>query len=349
MKRALARAQGLFARGAMVGLFASVATTNLACGGSTPAPVKPPPTPLHLAPACDLAPAAGLEWIVAVTPRAIADVPDLIPTIARVVPEERFASFAAAHGGIDLRRADDLCVARYRRGGAEKSSTLSIVHGPIDPARLEKAFGERSSNNVERTITSQDPLVVRLAGSLDGERRELGLFGRELVVSSEGSPALFHAAEAFAFGKLKRAQPALRGAALGRAAEVLGNAPVRVFFPGPFEGDTGKGLGGLLRASTAVATSASFGGAPSKINVRLVLVGAWGSDASSAAERLAAAIHVVSESGLGQLFGLHRPVTAPSVKATDDALILDATIDGMALARGLHDALDAEVTEIMGR
>lgn len=333
-----------------MGLVALVTITGTACGHGATAPAKPPPTPLHLTPSCDLAPAAGLEWIVSVTPRAIADTPDLIPAIARVVPEERFSAFAAAHGGVDLRRADDLCIARYRRGTAEgKSATLSIVHGPIDPARLEKAFTERSTESVERSIASHDPPVVKLAASLDGERRELGLFGRELVVSSDGSPALYRAAEAFAFGKLKRAQPALHGAALARAAEVLGQAPVRVFFPGPFEGETGKGLGGLLRASTAVAASASFGGAPSKLNVRLVLLGAWGNDATTAAERLAAAVHVMSESGLGLLFGLHRPVAGPTVKATDDALILDVTIDGMALARGLHDALDAEVTEIMGR
>lgn len=344
------RAQGLLARSAMMGLLALVPMAASACAHSPPAPAKPPPTPLHLTPACDLAPAAGVEWIVSVAPRAIADTPDLIPAIARVVPEERFAAFAAAHGGVDLRRADDLCVARYRRGAADgKSATLSIVHGSFDPARLEKTFTERSTDNVERSIASQDPPVVKLGAALDGERRDLGLFGRELVVSSEGSPALFHAAEAFAFGKLKRAQPALRGAALARAAEVLGQAPVRVFFPGPFEGETGKGLGGLLRASTAVAASASFGGAPSKLNVRIVLLGAWGNDGPSAAERLAAAIHVISESGLGLLFGLHRPIAGPTVKATDDALVMDATIDGMALARGLHDALDAEVTEIMGR
>jgi hypothetical protein len=32
-----------------------------------------------------------------------------------------------------------------------------------------------------------------------------------------------------------------------------------------------------------------------------------------------------------------------------DALVLDATIDGAALARGIHDAVDAEVVDIMRR
>ena len=77
------------------------------------------------------------------------------------------------------------------------------------------------------------------------------------------------------------------------------------------------------------------------------LTGAWGKDAPAAAERLAAAIHVVSESPFGRLIGLDHPVVSPQVRGTDEALVVDVTIDGAALARGVHDALDAEIGDIM--
>jgi hypothetical protein len=139
----------------------------------------------------------------------------------------------------------------------------------------------------------------------------------------------------------------LRTGILARSAELVGEAPVRMFAPGPFDAATAAGLGGLLRASTSVAASARFVGPPAKIAVRLVLTGAWGSDAPAAAERLAAAVHVVAESPLGRLLGLDHPLEGPHVRTMEDALVLEATIDGVALARGLHDALDAEIGEIM--
>jgi hypothetical protein len=194
--------------------------------------------------------------------------------------------------------------------------------------------------------------VLRLTKEADrtSDAQQLLVFGNEAVALEEGRPSQLRAAEAFAFGKLKKAPPALKGAALTRAAEVLdGDAPVRVFAAGPFEGETANGLGGLLRAATAAGASAKWAGTGSNILVRVVLTGAWGDNAPAAVERLAAAAHVLSESPIGHLLGLHRPVREPAVHVEADALVLDATLDGDALARGIHDAVDAEVAEIMRR
>jgi len=76
-------------------------------------------------------------------------------------------------------------------------------------------------------------------------------------------------------------------------------------------------------------------------------MGAWGSDAPAAAERLAAAIHVASESPLGRLVGLDRPVDAPRTDGHADALVVDVTLDAAALARGLHDAVASDIGEIL--
>ncbi|MBX3259400.1 MAG: hypothetical protein KF782_06890 [Labilithrix sp.] len=315
------------------------------CGSRPPpAPPEPPETPLHVAPACDLAPAAGVSWLVDARPRAIAEIPDLIPSIGLVLSEERLGAFTAAHGGVDLRQVQDLCVARYA------SALLYVARVPLDPAKVMDAFEERATTTVTRSVLAANPRVVRVSAEVAAEPQQLVVFGREAVAVEQGKPGPLRAAEAFAFGKLKKAAPALKGAALARASAVLGgDAPVRVFAPGPFEGEAANGLGGLLRAATAVGVSARWAGSGSKIAVRLVVTGAWGDDAPAAAERLGAAVHVLSESAAGRLFGLHRPIEPPSVHVEPDALVLDAVVDGAALARGVHDAVDAEVADIMRR
>lgn len=327
----------------VAGIVAIAAAVATGCRGKPPTPPGPPPVALHLEPACGLAPAAGLSWLVELEPRAIAEIPDLIPAIALVLPEERLKTFAAAHGGVDLRQIKELCVARYT------NALLSIARVPLDPEKVAAAFEDRATSTVTRTSLASNPRVVRLSAEVRGEPARVVVFGRESVAVEQGPAGPLRAAEAFAFGKLKKAVPALEGAALRRAAEVLGEAaPVRAFTPGPFEGEAASGLGGLMRAATAVGASARWAGSGSRVAVRVVVTGAWG-DASAAAERFAAAAHVLSESALGHLFGLHRPVEAPSVHVERDALVLDAVLDGAALARGLHDAVDAEVADIMRR
>lgn len=323
-----------------IGLFAFALVAG-ACGPRAPElPAGPPPVPLHLEPACDLAPAAGVEWVVEAKPRALAQTAELIPAIGLVVSEQRFASFAATHGGIDVRSIQDLCVAKY------KESWLTIARAPFDPARVERSFVDRVLHGSARAVEVPNPPVVRVSGEVLGEPQQLVLFGREAAALEQGKAGPARAAVAFAQGRLKRASPALRGAALARATAVLGDAPLRVFAPGPFEGEIANGLGGLLRATTAVGASAKLG-AEGKLAVRVVLMGAWGKDADAAAERFKAAAHVVSETPLGRLLGLDHPPTPPVVRGTADALVLDATLDVQALARGVHDAVDAEIEEIM--
>ncbi len=337
LRRAFAVAAPVMAVAVVAGL--------AACGPRTPpSPPAPPPVPLHLEPACGLAPSAGLTWLVEAKPRAIAEIPDLIPAVALVLPEERLQSFTTSHGGVDLRQVQDLCIARY------KDALLSIARVPLDPEKVTSAFEARATKTVTRTFLASNPRVIRLTSEVGSEPQQLLVLGRESVALEQGKPGPLRAAEAFAFGKLKKASPALEGVALRRAAAVLGPAPpVRVFAPGPFEGETANGLGGLMRAATAFGASARWSGTGSGIAIRVVLTGAWGDDAGAAAERLAAAAHVLSESPIGHLFGLHRPVQAPTVHVEPDALVLDGVFDGDALARGVHDAVDAEVADIMRR
>jgi len=323
-------------------LTTALVLSSSGCGPKPiPPPPPPPPVPLHLESACELAPAAGIEWVVDAKPRALAEIADLIPVIALVVPETRFATFAATHGGVDVRQITDLCIAKY------KDTILTVARSPLDPVRIEKEFAERVTHPGGRSLDVVNPPVVRVWGEVNGEAQQLVLFARETVALEQGRTGPIRAAESFALGKLRRASPVLRGAALAAAVRHVGDAPVRAFAAGPFEGEVGQGLGGLMRASTAVGVSAQFVGAPAKVAVRLVLTGAWGKDAPAAAERLAAAVHVVSESPFGRLLGLNHPLVGPRVRGEEEALFVEVTLDAAAVARGLHDALDAEIGDIM--
>lgn len=339
-KRAVARSRR---RSALAASALSLVGGASCAPARAPVRLEPPETAVHLDPACDLVPAAGVSWVVAAKPRSIAEIADLIPALARVFPEDRLQAFSASHGGIDLRQIKDLCVGRVG------DTVLAVGRVPLEQERVTAAFEERATTTVTRSFLSERPRVVRISGDVGAEHRQLTVFGRDAFAFELGAPGPLRAAEAFAFQRLKKASPALRGAALRRAVEVLGDAPARAFVAGPFEGEIAAGLGGLLRAATAIGGSVTWAGARAELSVRIVLTGAWGSDAGAAAERFAAAFHVLSESAAGRLFGIDRPKRAPSVRVEDGALVLDLVIDGDSLARGIHDAVDADVADIMRR
>ena len=301
-------------------------------------------------PLTDLAPAAGLSWLIEARPRDIADVATLLPAIQQVVPASRFDAFAARNGGIDLRAPLQLVVAGY------EGSTLWLVRLPLDPARVEQAFDRHLYHVDGRSIdrVTRDPLggVVRTWGSFGGEPEELVLFGREALGLAIGHGEPLRAAELFAMERLRRASPALRAAPLKRAAALLGDAPLRAFAPGPFTGDVAGGLGGLLGAATAVAGRARVvdsGGDRPGLAFSVILLGGWGDDAQAAKSRLLSAFGVLADSGIGRLLGLRDPIAPARVHATSEALTIDVTVDAYTLAAGLHDATGATVDAIMGR
>ena len=324
-------------------------TLATGCGPGTPgsqAPAQPVDlaTDLHLDPAVGTVPAAGLVWLVDTRPREVLASPPLIPAVALLLPESTFDAFAARHGGLDLREIVDLAVAGY------PDTFLAVARGPIDPGRVESAFGRRALP-VEGRASSHG--VTRLWGSVAKDREQIALFGRQAVAFEHGRLGPLRAAVYFAEGKLARAQPALAAPPLLEAAQKLGPAPLRAFAPGPFDGAMGRGLGGLLRASTALAIAAwpaaPSADHPSGLRLRVLLMGAWGDDASAATERLRAAFDLLANDVLGRLSGLDHPLEGPSVWARDGALGLDVTLDAMALARGLHDVTTATVTELMAQ
>lgn len=321
---------------------ASLGLLVAACGDKKPAvaPTGPAPAPLKLEPLVDTVPSAGLTWLVWAKPRALAQEAELVPPIALLFPEDRFAAFAKRHGGLDLRQMHEVVVAKY--GDA---TSLYAARIPHDPAKLEAAFAGRATVLEARAVDQLSPPVVRMFGEVAGERQQIAIFGRDAVALEVGRFGPLRAVEAFAMGKLKKAKPALRAGPLARVAELAGDAPVIAAAPGPFTGELERGLGGLLRAATSVGLAVSPRG--KALVARVVVTGAFADDAPRAAERLAAAVHVVRESGLGRLCGAHEPLREPVTRSTPDALVHEVELDAARIAKGLHDAVDADVAEIM--
>ncbi len=89
------------------------------------APGVPPQSRLKLDPLVDLAPAAGLVWLLDTRAEELLASPVLAPGVALVLPANRFDAFAEQHGGIDLRHVTRLIVAQYPRA----TLTLARVLG----------------------------------------------------------------------------------------------------------------------------------------------------------------------------------------------------------------------------
>ena len=188
-------------------------------------------------------------------------------------------------------------------------------------------------------------------GSVGEEREQIAIFGDQAIGIERGHFGPLRVASYFAQGKLKRSPQALRADPLRAASERLGDAPVRAFAPGPFVGPWADGLGGLLRAATAVGASlepapSADGGEPA-LKLAVVVLGAWGPDAPGAAERLGAAFNVLAEDPLGRLAALNRPKSGPHVVGNATEVRLEVTLDATALARGIRDATSAEVPDIV--
>jgi hypothetical protein len=310
-----------------------------ACGGRTAPPAASPRrTELKIDPLTDLVPAAELVWLLDLRPQQLMASAALPAAIAQIVPDARFDAFAATHAGVDLRSARELVVASY------PDAMLAMVETPVNPASVEAAFAARVLAVEGRAVEGD---AIRTWGTTtNGSREQVAILGRDAVAIETGKLGTLRAVIAFAEGKLHRAQPALRADPLSRAASSLGDAPARLFAPGPFEGQWASGLGGLLRATTAAAVGA-WPLDTGNLFFRIALLGGWGDDAPAAAERLLAAFELLTDDPLGKLMGADHPTDGPRVGSNADALVLDVSFDALTLARGLRAATAGTVADIM--
>jgi len=228
---------------------------------------------------------------------------------------------------------------------------LGLARLTVDPPSVEAAFARRAAAVEGRAV---DRGITRFWGTVGETREQVAVFGRDAVGIEQGRFGALGVATYFAQGRLRRSRPALHGEPLEAAAARIGDAPIRAFAPGPFEGAWAGGFGGLLRASTAVAIAlrpqpapASRVDAHSELGLRVVLTGAWSNDGPAAADRMGAAYRMLTEDPLGRLAGLTHPVEPPNVISDPSALELSVTLDAMELARGLRAITSGSLGEIM--
>lgn len=327
-------------RGALLALGAVGALT--ACAKPPRAAAVPvPPEPLHLDPLTDLVAAAGLAWIMQLHPAALVAHQGLAPALALLLPPPRTDLLAARFfSGADVGQASEVVVAGF------PATTLTLARVPVDPGRIERVFLDRATAVDGRAAEHG---VIRLWGTAGGQRTQVAVLGRAAVGLERGPLGPLRAAIYFARGRLRRSPSALHGPPFAEALERLGDGPARAFCAGPFEGEWGAGLGGLLRATTCAGASLrpANGPAGADVALRAVLMGAWGDQASSAAGRLEAWLRVLAEDPLGRLAGLDRPVVPPSTRAGPDAVEIEVVLDSLTLARGVQAATVASIAEIL--
>jgi hypothetical protein len=301
-------------------------------------PVRPH-EPWRLDPLVDLAPAAGLTWLVVLRPRELFARAILARAVTSALVDGQFDAWAVQFGGIDVRRADALVIAAY---GA---TTLGLVRTEVDGDAVQQAFARR----VVVDGRAEDSGVTRLFGTWGSERAQVAVLGSEAVGLERGPVGPLRAAIYFAEGKLKRSLPALRAEPLGALATRLGDGPVRAFAPGPFEGPWAAAGAGLLAGATAAGASLAPAEGPrgDAVLARWVVTGAWGSHAPAAMDRLAAYFHVLAEDPLGRLLGLNHPLSDPVSRFDEDAIELQVVLDPLALGRGLREATAGTIAEIL--
>ena len=325
---------------------AVAAAATVACAGT---PAKAPELPLRLAPIAGLAPAAGLSAILVVRPKQLYADASLLLALEVLLPENEAAALRSRHGYADVRHLDEVVYASYPH------AELLLARGLFDPAKAEAAFTRRALTIQGRALDNAGgPLTVitRVWGEIAGvgatnTREQLAIFGHEAIglerddadASLPKKPMVgpLRAAELFALRRLAKARPAFAAPPLDAALSIAGDGAITYMLAGPFSGELGSALGGMLSAATAVAFVAQPSGRGS-LKVRVVITGAFGEHAARAADKVTALADLVASSSLGRLTGLDHPVTRFVTSGGPEAVTLDGEIDALALARGLRAA-----------
>lgn len=322
--------------------------TAFAAGAWLPSCASPPPqptvrvvtprVPLLLDPIEDLAPAAGLEWILIASPQLILSSRALQPELGKLFPEFRFEAFNRS-SAIDVRKLKRVAVASY--GG----STLFVLGGVADPMEAERRLRQRLMLDVVRAEHRED--VVMVSGKLaSGEVRAFAALQPDVVVIESGGGKFAKAACLRAVGKLKKSPPALQAAGLPNLVRRMGDAPLRIFAPGPFQGQWENGLHGLLGSASAAAGAVRV--TPiGTLQASLAVAGEWGDRAEEASLRLEASWKDLAASGFGRLTGLCNPAQSPLPTHAPEAASLTVEVGAHRFLEGLRAAVSARIEEIM--
>jgi hypothetical protein len=329
----------LIERRAMLGLAGGL----LAGCASTPEPKpKPQVLPLPSPPLESLLPRAGIAWAIRLKPRTIAEIPWLIPAIAKIVAEPRFDGFRDKVG-LDIRQIPEAILARY----AEPLSASAVyVRHNVDAAVLEKKITGRLSSDI---VKSEDrPDVFRVAGKLGTEPRAFARLGKDVAVYQQGGDVARGPVRIASLYAMKRlgARTAFEGDPLGPLLSRFGDAPVVAVALGPFEDEWKRAARGLLEVATALGAAAR---PTSRQNIGLsfALTGEFQERASEAADTLRDAWNDLARTGTGNVLGLDSPIDPPVAAGAKNVVTLSVELEPGRLAEGLRALVAQDVEALM--
>lgn len=308
-----------------------------ACGPpprAEPAPA-PPARPLRQGALADFVQAAGLRWLAVGSPQALAHDTAIATELERLFPKQRLDAFERG-SGVDLRRVPSALAAGF------DYSTLYAAEIGSDGAAAQTAFTRRMVTEVKRRELHPD--VTLITGMVGSTPQTMVHVRDRFVAVAVGDPSPARVLSLFVQGRLRRAVPAMRGAALSTLpVPELERGTLRFYAPGPFEDEWSRGARSLLGRSLACGASATVDG--ERVDVQLVIAGSF--DPAADLPTAEAAWQDLAEHPLGHLLGLSTPAQAPRVEMTKYGIQLRVSLDIRPILLGLHSAVAADVWQMM--
>jgi hypothetical protein len=212
---------------------------------------------------------------------------------------------------------------------------------------IERSFRQRLTSAQHRAEDRPD--LIRISGKIGSAESTMVLIGRDVLgVQRGGSPTRGPAriAALYAERKLKRSPTALADEPLRSLVERFGDAPLRAFAPGPFEGELRRGARGLLAGATAIGAAARPS-AREGIALVVAVAGDFSTSGALASRELGAAWDELAKGSFGHLLGLDQPKQAPLTTWSAGAVACAVELDPLRLAQGLRSATSARIDEIM--
>lgn len=291
----------------------------------------------------ELAPTAGLEWMIRTNPRQIAAIPWMIPAILELVPEANQAALQERLG-FDPRQCVEAIFLSY--GPALDGCQAQLVRHNGDPATLEKKFLQRLTTDTQRSI--DHPEVVRLRGKVGKKFLALTLIGRTIAVYDEldeDKDGIARIAALYALGKMTKAKSLRNDVLLASTMERFGDAPLVAIAPGPFVDEWKRAARGLLEVADTVAVSLSPA-TTEAVRISGAIRGDFGQEGSKAADLLRASWEDLGQTQMGRILGFH-DASEPVAAGTRDVITLNVMVDPMRAARGLRAILEQDLPAIM--
>lgn len=321
-------------RSAAIALLMVGAASAFGCGGATvrPSPgVAPGPPPLG--PLALLVP-DGARLVIVAHPAELFGSPAALRLVDALVLPGSLDRFAH-HTGVDPRTLSEAVYAEYDDG-----ASLLLVRGPFDAPLVVEEAGARMS--VVESLA--DEPIVRRAGFLSDERRELAALAPDVVVLT-GGPAVAPLAGLLACvtSPTRRCSSSFSGRDAAALVAAYRAVPLVVYAPAGLTLPDGYGTASLLAGTRALAAAIVPSGADA-LEIHLELRGRFPAGAEANFRTL---VLNLGASDLGAMIGLRLAAERVTTRRDADRMLLETTLDVAPLVHGLQVLFAGEIRDLL--